>query len=128
MKLWSISFAILIAASMGVANFGVAQDKGKVASKDEMTKKLEYSKNILAGLSTENFELITANAEALNELGKKRWLENESSEYRTQHQVFWFSNESLIDAAKDKNIDGATLAYTQMTFSCVNCHKVIRRR
>jgi hypothetical protein len=51
-----------------------------------------------------------------------------SSEYRTQNQVFWFSAGNLVLAAERKNIDSATLAYTQMTLSCVNCHKLIRRQ
>ena len=28
--------------------------------------------------------------------------------------------------AKAKNIDGATLAYVQLTVNCVNCHKYVR--
>jgi hypothetical protein len=29
--------------------------------------------------------------------------------------------------AKDKNIDGATLAYLRLTMNCVNCHKYVRQ-
>jgi hypothetical protein len=94
----------------------------------DMQKKLEYSKNILDGLVSEDYDVIRSNAKALNELGKKKWMENESSEYRTQNQVFWFTAGSLALAAEQKNIDGATLAYTQMTVSCINCHKLIRHR
>ena len=32
----------------------------------------------------------------------------------------------LIRAASDKNLEAATLAYTQLTISCVNCHKLVR--
>jgi hypothetical protein len=94
---------------------------------DDMQKKLEYAKNILDGLVMEDFDKIAQSAKALNELGKRKWLENESAAYRTQNQVFWFTTGTLILAAEDKNIDGATLSYTQMTHSCVNCHKLIRR-
>ncbi len=121
-----IAFTCLVGAYLAFAATCVAQDVR--SPKQDMTKKVEYSKNILAGLVAEDFDLIAKNAEALNELGKRRWLENESSDYRTQHQVFWFTNEALIDAAKDESIDGATLAYTQMTFSCVNCHKLLRKQ
>jgi len=34
--------------------------------------------------------------------------------------------EKLIKAAKEKNLDGATLAYLEMTSSCVKCHKHVR--
>ena len=92
----------------------------------DMQKKLEYAKNILDGLVTEDFDKILQSGKALNELGKRKWRENESAAYRTQNQVFWFTAGTLVLAAKDKNIDGATLSYTQMTLSCVNCHKVLR--
>ena len=44
-----------------------------------------------------------------------------SSEFRT-------SAERLRDAAKAKNLDGATLAYFDMTMNCVRCHKYLRQR
>lgn len=65
-------------------------------------------------------------AKSLNQLEKRKWSENDSIAYRTQNQVFWFRTGTLVMAAESKNIDGATLAYTQMTRSCVNCHKLIR--
>ncbi len=124
MKKLAVVFVGLVFGVMSVASsVATEEEEGK---SDPMKMKLVYAKDILAGLATEDFELITKSAEALNELGKRRWSQNTSSEYRTQHQVFWFTNEALITAARDKNIDGATLAYTQMTVSCVNCHKVLR--
>jgi hypothetical protein len=32
----------------------------------------------------------------------------------------------LIRQADKENLDGAALAYVQLTLSCVNCHKVVR--
>jgi hypothetical protein len=32
----------------------------------------------------------------------------------------------MVKMAKDKNLDGAALAYVQLTMSCVNCHKYVR--
>jgi cytochrome c556 len=34
--------------------------------------------------------------------------------------------EKIIDKAKAKNIDGVTLAYFEMTMSCVRCHEYVR--
>jgi hypothetical protein len=105
--------------------FCVAEEK--VRNDFDMKKKLEFSKNILDGLVKEDYQKILKNAKSLNEMGKRKWLENESVEYRTQNQVFWFTTGSLRIAAEEKNMDGATLAYMQMTLSCVNCHKQLRR-
>ena len=94
----------------------------------DMHKKLEYSRDILNGLVMEDFDTVLKSAKALNKLGKRKWMENESSAYRTQNQVFWFTTGTLLMAAEQKNIDGATLSYTQMTVSCVRCHQLLRDR
>ena len=100
----------------------------KTSDNFDMKKKLEFSKNILDGLVMEDYQKILKNAKALNEIGMRKWLENESLPYRTQNQAFWFTTGSLRMAAEQKSIDGATLAYMQMTLSCVNCHKQLRRQ
>jgi hypothetical protein len=41
-------------------------------------------------------------------------------------QCFGSANGALVRAAEDKNLDGATLAYTQLAISCVQCHKIVR--
>ena len=96
--------------------------------RDEMLLKLDYTKEIVGGLVTEDFDKILKGADSLNRLGKRKWVANETAAYRTQNQVFWFTTGSLVYAAENENIDGATLAYTQMMHSCVNCHKLIRRQ
>ncbi|MBC8351207.1 MAG: cytochrome c [Planctomycetes bacterium] len=46
----------------------------------------------------------------------------------TQLKTFEFSVNELVRNAEDKDLDGATLAFTQMTISCVNCHKELRKK
>lgn len=36
------------------------------------------------------------------------------------------SAENVAQAAKNKNIEGATLVYMDMTMVCVRCHKHVR--
>ncbi len=122
----TISIANVIVGMLLLASCCTAGEKRK--TEDLMQKKLEYSSNILAGLTNEDFELIAKNAQALHDFGKQKWLETDSPEYRTQNQVFWFTSAALLLAAENKNIDAATLSYTQMTFSCVNCHKLLRKQ
>ena len=38
------------------------------------------------------------------------------------------SADNLAEKAKSKNLDGATLAYLDMTRSCVACHSHFRNR
>jgi hypothetical protein len=39
---------------------------------------------------------------------------------------FRSANKSLVRMAQEKDLDGATLAFMQLTQSCVQCHKVLR--
>jgi cytochrome c556 len=93
-----------------------------------MKKKLDYSQAILSGLATADFDAINKNATSMDRLSKleKFVRRSDAEEYRAQLRVFLAANKDLIKATEKKNIDGATLAFTQMTLSCVNCHKALR--
>ncbi len=47
--------------------------------------------------------------------------------YKTQLEVFATANEEIIRQADEDNVEGAALAFTQLTISCVNCHKQLRK-
>jgi len=92
-----------------------------------MRKKLDFSRNILAGLASEDFDKVVANAQAMQGLSKFEWfIRGNMPGYRTQLEVFQNANEEIIRQAQKDNVEGATLAFTQLTFSCVNCHKRLR--
>ena len=92
-----------------------------------MKKKLEYSQNILSGVATEDFKKIRENASSMKALDVlEKFVHPRDKDYRMQLQTFQFANDELIRNAREKNVDGAALAYVQLTLSCVNCHKVLR--
>lgn len=93
-----------------------------------MQKKLEHTQEILNGLVTEDFALIRKNAIALKGLNRLEYfVRREPEAYRTQLKLFQFSVEELERLATEKNLDGASLAFTQMTLSCVKCHQQLRK-
>jgi hypothetical protein len=92
-----------------------------------MKQKLLNSKAILEGLTREDFKLIQDNAQTMQFMGYlERWLRKDAQGYKEQLHAFEYANAALVRAARDKNLDGATLAYTQLTISCVQCHKIVR--
>jgi hypothetical protein len=94
-----------------------------------MRRKLEYSQRILEGIVTEDFKLIRKNAEAMQELGRSKAFDGaKTTEYRAQFLIFDFANSELARLANEKKLDGAALAYTQLTLSCVKCHERVRAR
>lgn len=92
-----------------------------------MKMKLTASQNILAGLTESDFDKVRANAEAMSFLGYlEKWVRGTSPDYKRQISYFDFANGELIRQAREKNLDGATLAYNQLSISCVQCHKIVR--
>lgn len=92
-----------------------------------MRKKLELSQKILAGLVNEDFNEIEKNAKIMNTfVHLEQWMNAKRPGYVAQLNIFHLANDELIRLAGEKNLEGSSLAYMQLTLSCVNCHKVIR--
>ena len=49
-----------------------------------------------------------------------------SREYEIQINIFRRAAETVSKKAKDKNLDGVTLAYVDMTMTCLKCHQHTR--
>ena len=93
-----------------------------------MKSKTKLSQEILVGLTEGDFDKIQKNANALNLVHFFEIIFREKNdEYRQQMTLFSSANKELIRQAEAKNIYGATLAYNQLTVSCVQCHVVVRK-
>ena len=109
-----------------------AQEPKRPPSRAEfMQLKLEYSKKVLEGLTLEDYPAISKNAKALKRLSEAAEWEVPTIPNATDYVVFTTEFQRLSDEmdrkAKEKNIDGATLAYLRLTMNCVNCHKYVRQ-
>lgn len=130
-----IGGSVVITAACLVAGLsGAGEDQPKTVplnasdqSSDVMKDKLRFTHQLLTSLAREDFSTLEKNAQNLNRIARKQWMANPAPEYRAQLQVFWTTLEGIESAAHHKDIEEATLAYMQMTLSCVKCHKVIRR-
>ena len=117
----------------GIVPFAVSNgDEPPAGSKDQpvsfwMKKKLDYSQNILAGIATADFDKVAENAQAMRHLSTiEGFIRGRTPGYRTQLHFFEESADEIIRQAKKDNVEGAALAFTQLTVSCVNCHKQLR--
>jgi hypothetical protein len=123
----------LIGLALAVAVLAArAQEPKRPPSRAEfMRLKLEYSKMVLEGLTLENFETIVKNSRSLKRLSEAaEWdvptIPN-AGEYVVFTSEFQRLTDELVKKAREKNIDGATLAYLRLTMNCVNCHKYVRQ-
>lgn len=92
-----------------------------------MRAKLEHSQNVLEGLTTEDFGMISKNAAKMELLSQEAaWQVLQTPEYRQQSLEFRRATTALKAAADNENIDGAALAYVDVTMKCVKCHQYVR--
>lgn len=92
-----------------------------------MRLKLSHSQQVLEGIALEDFEQIAKHAQSMRLLSEdEKWMVFQTPEYRQHSQEFQQICRKLQTSAEARNLDGAALAYVQMTMSCVNCHKYTR--
>ncbi len=92
-----------------------------------MKQKLTSSQEILKGLTEADFDLIRKNAQAMLAVDyMEQWFRADTPDYRLLVSDFRFANETLVRAAREKNLERATVAYLGLTLSCVNCHNIVR--
>ena len=92
-----------------------------------MRMKLVHSQHVLEGLAVENFDVIARGANALALASQaSSWQVLQTEEYALHSAEFRRSCESLEAAARNKNLDGAALAWMEVTMKCIQCHKYVR--
>jgi len=121
-KIWQyLTFGLLLCV---FAAPGAAQDKKLSKIMDD---KLRFSQALLANIAVNDFKKMESNAEELLGLTQREgWHVIKTPRYEVQSNEFRRACESIIQKAKAKNIDGVTLAYFEMTMSCVRCHQYVR--
>jgi hypothetical protein len=132
-----ITHTMLLAVILLFPKYGWAEDKKSSGKQPDATKKssssvwmkvkLKSTENILRGLTLGDFDLIEENARRMNNFGRlEKLVHSRNAEYQTQLKFLEHANQELMRQAEKKNLDGATLAFVQLTTSCINCHRTIR--
>ena len=104
-----------------------AQNPGEKPLKPFMQMKLEPAKQILEGIALEDFDLINRSAQRISALTfDAGWMTIQTASYRQHSEDFQRSVAAISQAARNKHLNAATLAYMQMTLSCVQCHRDLR--
>lgn len=105
-----------------------SQEKKKREPDPLMAAKLKESQTLLEGLALNDFAKVQKSAEELLRISKEAQFRKalNTPRYDQHANSFQRAAETLIEKAKAKNIDGATLAYMDMTMTCVRCHQHTR--
>ena len=92
-----------------------------------MKVKLTQAQGMLEGLAVEDFDQIEKNAAAMFLLTKaEQWNASKDPRFIQHSKEFERVTTQLAKYAKDKNLDGASLMYVQLTLSCIECHRFVR--
>lgn len=108
-----------------------SQERKKKREPDPlMTAKLKESQTMLEGLTLNDLAKVQASAEKLLEISKTAQMRKalNTPAYENNANHFQRAAELAIEKAKAKSIDGATLAYVEMTVTCVRCHQYAREQ
>jgi hypothetical protein len=136
MRLTARRSTFVLAALLGLAaaaprQTGAGQPVDKRTRAEFMRQKLGFAKDALEGLALERFATIEKSGKALKRLSEAAEWEvgtiPDFTDYVAMTTEFQRYADDLVKQAKQKNIDGATLAYLKLTTSCVQCHKFVRR-
>jgi hypothetical protein len=93
-----------------------------------MAAKLKESQKLLEALALNKLDLAQKSAEELLRISKEAQFRKAvaTPKYEYHANTFQKACETVIEKAKAKNIDGATLGYLDMTLTCVRCHQYTR--
>ena len=127
----SIAVCTLIAITAAFSISSAQQIEDQQVKEDAklfMRAKLEHTKSIVEGLALEDFDAIGDHAQRLILLSNEtNWRTFQTEEYLDLSEEFRGSADRLRTAAKERNLDGSTLAYFEVTLNCVRCHKYVRK-
>ena len=137
------ALSLLTLAVIAVVHMGLTQSAAQQPEKNEppkkqkkaaetklqalMRQKLGAANNILEGLTTDDFTLITKGSKALAKISsEEKWRISNDAIYRQHSNEFQRKIQRLGRAAKEEKLDAAALTYIEVTMSCIECHKWVR--
>lgn len=120
-------FKSLVLAALGAAVWSSMAWAADPDTAAVMRAKLTAAQRILGGLALGDFPLVQTNAATLVSLsGQRGWAALQSPEYGLFSTQFRISAEAVTKAAGNRDLNAAVGAYSDLTTSCVACHKYLR--
>jgi hypothetical protein len=131
MKSNILSALIVLLTLISTAAAVTAQEQSTDTPPDKVSKfmraKLVHSQKLLEALALEDFAQLAKHSQDLKLLSQEsNWNVLQTEQYLLHSEDFRRRADALTQAAKKKNLDGASLAYVELTLNCVQCHKHLR--
>jgi hypothetical protein len=123
---------IVIAVAVGTLfarySVGQEQDPDSLSRRDFMRMKLNYTQNILEGITTRDFGLIISGAEEVERITQaEAWNSNDFADYQKISDELRSVASHLKKAGQKSNLEAAALRYFELTMKCMDCHQYLRK-
>ena len=111
------------------------KEKGSADKQDEpahalerfMRQKLQASSLVLEGLCTENLKMVSEGSDTLMKMSREEhWRVSNDMMYRRYSEQFVSAVEELKHEADDLDMNGASMAWVDVTMKCLKCHEWVR--
>ncbi|HEY1377836.1 MAG TPA: hypothetical protein VGF55_13640, partial [Gemmataceae bacterium] len=131
MRRWILVIVVVVfaAAVLGplVLGFGVRAAPPNPDTAAVMQKKLLHAQKVLEGIALADLDKVNEHARELSALSRQaQFGVLKTPQYELCANEFRRALGDMERGARQKNLDAATLAYVDMTMSCVRCHKHVR--
>ena len=92
-----------------------------------MRQKMQASNLILEGLCTDDMKAVAAGTQTLMKMpSEAKWRVSNDMMYRRCSNEFLQAVEELQKEAEENDMDGASMAWVNVTMKCMKCHKWVR--
>ena len=109
-------------------SIGQEQDPDSLSRRDFMRMKLNYTQNILEGLTTRDFGLIISGAEEVERITQaEAWNSNDFTDYQKISEELRSVAQHLKKAGQKSKLEAAALRYFELTMKCMDCHQYLRK-
>jgi hypothetical protein len=110
----------------GVGDSGASAQSTRI--REVMKEKLEHSQEILSAVATSNWVNLERHSLELLRLAKDpAWSALTTPEYARYSSAFLEAAEDLAEAARQRDLEIAPVAYVSLTLSCIQCHRYVGR-
>jgi hypothetical protein len=114
---------VLVAVAGGSSSSAQTAQLNKV-----MRAKLDHSQNILEAVVTSNWQQLDRESRELARVTRDpAWSVLQMPEYVQHSQAFLRATDDLIEAARLRDLEAASLGFISLATSCVSCHRYLAR-
>lgn len=124
----NLAARLAAAVLLVVVTAGPSSSAQPARMKQVMRTKLDHSQRILEAVVTSNWQLLDRESRDMALVVRDpAWSSLAVPEYVRHTEAFLRATDDLIEAARLRDLEGASLGFMSLTTSCVSCHRYLAR-